>query len=48
MKLNEPRNDFQYFYPESESNMKLGDAISTVAAGSAGRSIVVGRLNPVL
>jgi len=43
-----PRRDFQYFYPESESYMKLSDAISTVATRSSGRSIVVGRLNPTL
>jgi hypothetical protein len=43
-----PREDFQYFYPSSEYHMKLGDAISIVAARSEGRSIVVGRLDAVI
>ena len=39
------RKDFQYFYTSSKSYMKLSDAISIVAARSAGQSIVVGKLN---
>jgi hypothetical protein len=46
--LNDPKRDFQYFYPDSKSYMKIGNAIRIVAAESVGRSIVVGRLSPVL
>lgn len=43
----QPREDFQYFYPSSEYYLKLGDALSIVAARSEGPSVVVGRLSLV-